>query len=196
MLMGRGGEEARAQAKAIAVADPERVGALVDIIAAASAPYAAMQAVAGAQALQIFESWAEVLPEPDLFERLVIRPHRAIVEGLRARGVAVPIIGFPRGAAPERVEDYAAAVDVQAVSLGTDTSAELGRRLQRKVAIQGALDPELLLAGGPALAARVDELLRQWGDGPYVFNLGHGVLPPTPVDHITQVVEQVRAWRR
>ena len=132
------------------------MGALVDIIAAASVPYVAMQqAEAGAQALQIFESWAEVLPEPDLFERLVIRPHRTIVQGLRARGVDAPIIGFPRGAAAERVEDYAAAVDVQAISLGTDVSADLGRQLQRKVAIQGALDNELLLAGGPrADAAR------------------------------------------
>jgi len=195
MLIGRGGEAARAEAKALAVADIGRVGELVDIIAEASIPYVAMQAEAGAQALQLFESWAEVLPEPELFERLVIRPHRAILEGLKARGVDVPIIGFPRGAAPALVERYAAETGVQVVSLGTDTPADLGQRLQATHAIQGALDPELLRAGGPAMTARIDELLRQWSPGPYIFNLGHGVILDTPVEHIAQAVAQVTSWR-
>ncbi|HTX49943.1 MAG TPA: uroporphyrinogen decarboxylase, partial [Caulobacteraceae bacterium] len=195
MLTGRGGETARAEAKALALADLERVGALVDIVAAASVPYMAMQAEAGAQALQLFESWAEVLPEPDLFERLVIRPHRAILRGLRARGVGVPVIGFPRGAAPTLVERYAAETGVQVVGLGTDAPAELGVRLQANHAIQGALDPELLRAGGPAMTARIDELLRQWSGGPYIFNLGHGVLQDTPVEHISRAVAQVTSWR-
>src|SRR5580698_231390 len=150
MLVGRGGEDARAEARAMALADLGRVGRLVDIVAEASIPYVAMQAEAGAQALQLFESWAEVLPEPDLFERLVICPHRRIVEGLRERGVTVPIIGFPRGAAPALVERYAEATGVQVVGLGTDTPRELGLKLQETVTIQGALDPELLRAGGPA----------------------------------------------
>ena len=195
MMVGRGGEDARAEARAMALADLGRVGRLVDIVAEASIPYIAMQAEAGAQALQLFESWAEVLPEPELFERLVIRPHRRIVEGLRARGVSVPVIGFPRGAPPTLVERYAEATGVQAVGLGTDTSAELGLKLQEKVAIQGALDPELLRAGGPAMSARIDEMLRQWSSGPYIFNLGHGVLLDTPIEHLTQAVEQVTHWR-
>lgn len=195
MLIGRGGEAARAEAKTLALADPARVGALVDIVAEASVPYAAMQVEAGAQALQLFESWAEVLPEPDLFERLVIRPHRAILQGLRARGLDVPVIGFPRGAAPALVERYAAETRVQVVGLGTDAPPELGVRLQANHAIQGALDPELLRAGGPAMTARIDELLRQWSSGPYVFNLGHGVLQDTPVEHIAQAVAQVTSWR-
>ncbi len=195
MLVGRGGEDARAEAKAMALADLERVGALVDIVAEASIPYAAMQAEAGAQALQLFESWAEVLPEPEMFERLVIRPHRRIVEGLRARGVTAPIIGFPRGAAPALVEAYVDATGVQAVSLGTNAPKELGLRLQDKVAIQGALDPQLLHDGGPALSGRIDALLRQWSGGPYIFNLGHGVWPTTPVEHLAQAVEQVTSWR-
>jgi uroporphyrinogen decarboxylase len=81
------------------------------------------------------------------------------------------------------------------VGLGTATPLELGRRLQARVAIQGALDPALLRAGGPALGARVDELLAAWSGGPYVFNLGHGVLPDTPIEHIAAVVEQVTGWR-
>jgi uroporphyrinogen decarboxylase len=179
----------------MALTDLGRVGQLVDIVAEASIPYVAMQAEAGAQALQLFESWAEALPEPALFERLVVRPHRRIVEGLRERGVTVPIIGFPRGAAPGLVERYAEAAGVQVVGLGTNAPRELGLRLQDKVAIQGALDPELLRAGGPALSARVDEMLRQWSGGPYIFNLGHGVLPDTPVAHLAAVVEQVTHWR-
>ena len=195
MLIGRGGEAARAEAKALAVADIERVGELVDIVAEATIPYVVMQAEAGAQALQLFESWAEVLPEPELFERLVIRPHKSIVAGLRSRGVSVPIIGFPRGATAALVERYAAETGVQVVGLGTNAPAELGRRLQANQVIQGALDPELLRAGGSAMTARIDELLRQWSAGPYVFNLGHGVMQETPVEHIAQAVSQVTRWR-
>jgi uroporphyrinogen decarboxylase len=149
-----------------------------------------MQAKAGAQALKIFESWAEQLAE-DVFDRIVIGPHRRIVEKVRAAGVTAPFIGFPRGAGA-LVENYAAAVPVEGVALDTQASAELGRRVQRGgKAIQGALDNLLLRAGGPALDARVDQLLEQWGQGPYVFNLGHGVLPDTPIPHIARVVERV-----
>jgi uroporphyrinogen decarboxylase len=195
MLVGFGGEEGRAIVRRIALSDPERVEALVDLLAQATIPYLAMQARAGAQALQIFESWAAILPEPALFERLVIRPHAAIVAGLRREGVTVPIIGFPREAAEPLVERYAAETGVQAVGLGTSATAELGVRLQQRVAIQGALAPEVLSAGGAALTERIDELLRQWSGGPHVFNLGHGVLPDTPIEHIRAAVAQVTSWR-
>ena len=195
MLVGYGGEEGRAKAKAIALAEPARVEALVDLLAEATIPYLAMQARAGAQALQIFESWAESLPEPELFERLVIRPHARIVEGVRAEGVDVPIIGFPREAALGLIERYAERTGVQVVGLGAATPLEFGRRLQSRVAIQGALDPALLRAGGPALDARVDELLEAWSGGPWVFNLGHGVVPDTPIEHIAAAVNRVTGWR-
>ena len=195
MLAGFGGPEGRARARQLALGEPERVEALVDLLAEATIPYLAMQAQSGAQALQIFESWAESLPEPRLFERLVIRPHAAIIEGLRALGVAAPVIGFPREAREPLVERYAAESGAQAVGLGSSASAGLGRRLQQKVAIQGALDPELLRAGGAALAERVQTLLSQWSGGPYIFNLGHGVLPDTPIEHIRSAVAQATAWR-
>ncbi len=195
MLVGFGGVEGRARARAIALAEPKQVEALVDLLAMATAPYLVMQARAGAQVLQIFESWAESLPEPELFERLVIQPHARIVQGLRAAGVTVPVIGFPREAAPQLLEPYAEKTGVQVVGLGSSVTAELGRRLQQKVAIQGALDPELLMAGGPALSTRVRELLEQWSDGPYIFNLGHGVMPDTPIEHIAAVTQQVTSWR-
>ena len=139
--------------------------------------------------LKIFESWADQLPE-DQFARLVTKPHTAIVEGLRAQGVMAPVIGFPRGAGA-LVEGYADQVAVQAVALDVQAPAAMGRRLQKGRAIQGALDPLLLRAGGSALDARVDVLLEQWGQGPYIFNLGHGVLPDTPIAHIESVVRRV-----
>ena len=84
---------------------------------------------------------------------------------------------------------------MQVVGLGTNAPKELGLRLQEKLAIQGALDPELLRTGGPELTARIDEMLRQWSGGPYVFNLGHGVTLDTPLEHLAQAVEQVTSWR-
>jgi uroporphyrinogen decarboxylase len=195
MMVGFGGVEGRAKARAMALAEPDRVAALVDLLAEATIPYMVMQAEAGAQALQIFESWAELLPEPELFERLITRPHARIVSGLRAAGVTVPLIGFPRDAPLGFIEGYVKASGVQAVSLGTNAPLELGQKLQRDVAIQGALDSELLRAGGAAMSARIGELLRAWSGGPYIFNLGHGVLPDTPIEHIQAAVDQVTAWR-
>ena len=187
MLQGRGGEREAARARAFA--EPELVEALVDVLTRASTRYLAMQARAGAQVLKIFESWAELLPE-DMFEVLVTRPHRRIVEDLRAQGIDTPVIGFPRGAGA-LVESYAAGAAVQGVALDVQASAAMGRRLQANVAIQGALDPLLLRAGGDALDRRVDVLIEQWSGGPHIFNLGHGVLPDTPVENIARVVERV-----
>jgi uroporphyrinogen decarboxylase len=188
MLEGRGGD--REKARAFAYANPETVDRLLAVLVDATARYLVMQAKAGAQALKIFESWAEGLSE-DQFERLVARSHRAIVEKVRAAGIEAPFIGFPRGAGA-LVESYAASVPVQGVALDVQAPLALGRRLQEKgTAIQGALDNLLLAAGGPALDARVEALLEGWGQGPYIFNLGHGVLPETPIEHIARVVKRV-----
>jgi uroporphyrinogen decarboxylase len=187
MIEGRGSD--RSGARSFAYERPEELGRLIDILVESTIRYLAMQARSGAQALKLFESWAENLPE-DLFERLVIGPHRRIVEGLRAAGVTAPVIGFPRGA-PGLVESYAARAGTDAVALDVGVSAEAGRRIQKTKAIQGALDPLLLRSGGAALDARVETLLEQWGEGPYIFNLGHGLLPDTPIDHIARVVARV-----
>lgn len=190
MLQGRGGERDAAIARAYA--DPEAVDALLEVLVEATARYLLMQAQAGAQALQLFESWAEGLAE-DLFDRLVVGPHRRLLQRLRALGCDLPVIGFPRGAGA-LLEGYADAVPVQGIGLDTQTPATLGRRLQaRSVAVQGALDPLLLRAGGTALDRRVEQLMAQWGDGPYVFNLGHGILPDTPIAHVEQVLARVTA---
>ncbi len=187
MLLGRGGD--REDARRQSVETPAHVDRLLDVLVEASAHYMAMQVRAGAQVLQIFESWAEDLPEDD-FDRLVTQPHRRLVARLRALGVTVPVIGFPRGAGA-LVENYAEAAGVQGVGLDTQAQAAMGRRLQQRVTIQGALDPFLLRAGGAALDRRVDALIAQWASGPYIFNLGHGVPPDTPIAHIEQAVRRV-----
>ncbi len=180
----------RATARQMAFAEPDKLARLIGILAKATAHYLAMQARCGAQALQIFESWAELLPE-DVFQWLVVKPHAAIVRQLRSWNISTPVIGFPRGAGM-LVEGYAGKSGVQGVGLDVQASASLGKRLQRRLAIQGALDPLLLRAGGRGLEARTEALLEQWGAGPYVFNLGHGVLPDTPLDHIETVVRRVK----
>ena len=187
MIEGRGSD--RARARTMAFAESEKLDALIAVLVDATVRYLAMQVKAGAQALQLFESWAELLPE-DVFERIVTRPHAAIVKGLRDLGIDTPIIGFPRGAG-SLVEEYAAGAGVQGVGLDVQASAAVGRRLQKTVTIQGALDPLLLRAGGEALDRRVDQLLEQWGGGPYIFNLGHGVIPDTPIEHIARVAHRV-----
>ena len=185
------GKGERAQARTYAYAEPEKVAALLDVLVEATAHYLKMQADAGAQVLKIFESWAEGLPE-DLFESLVLRPHQKLVRRVRELGVTVPLIGFPRGSAA-LAERYAAEVDVQAVALDTACPLEIGRRVQAIKPIQGALDPLLLRAGGPMLDRRVDQLLEDWRQGPWIFNLGHGILPDVPIAHVEQVLKRIGA---
>lgn len=188
MIEGRSSD--RSAARAYAYRHPETLDALLDVLVEATARYLVMQARAGAQVLKIFESWSEGLAE-DVFERIVIRPHQALIAKVRAAGVDAPFIGFPRGAGA-LVSNYARQVPVQAVALDTQAPLTLGREIQAGgQAIQGALDNLLLREGGPALDARIDALIAGWGEGPYIFNLGHGVLPDTPVAHIEQAVRRV-----
>ncbi len=188
MIEGRGGE--RQVARRQAVEDPRTVDRLIAILVESTAHYLAMQSRNGAQVLQIFESWSENLPEDD-FDRLVTRPHQRLMIRLRALGVDTPVIGFPRGAGA-LVESYALGSGVQGIGLDVQAPAALGQRLQQQgLTVQGALDPILLRAGGEALDRRIDTLIAQWGERPYVFNLGHGVLPDTPPEHIERAVRRV-----
>jgi len=187
--MIEGGSSDRTGARTYAYQNPEKLDQLIAVLVEATIDYLVMQVEAGAQALKLFESWAEGLSEPQ-FERLVIKPHVAILQGLRERGVTVPVIGFPRGAGA-LVESYASVVPVQGVALDTQISAAMGQRIQKIKPIQGALDPLLLRAGGDQLLRRVDQMIEQWGQGPYIFNLGHGILPDTPIAHVEQVLARV-----
>ena len=188
MIEGRGSD--RSGARTYAYQNPEKLDRLIEVLVESTARYLVMQAKSGAQVLKLFESWAEGLAE-DVFESIVIKPHAAIIEKVRAAGVDTPFIGFPRGAGA-LVENYAAKVPVNAVALDTQASAALGQKIQAGgKTIQGALDNLLLRAGGPALDARVDALIEQWNSGPYIFNLGHGVMPDTPIEHIERTIRRV-----
>lgn len=188
MIEGRGSD--RSRARSLAYEEPERVDGLIAVLVEATARYLAMQARSGAQVLKLFESWAEHLPE-DLFERLVIGPHVQIIRRLREMGITTPVIGFPRGAGA-LLDLYAERGGSDALAMDVQVSAEQGRRIQKLKPIQGALDPLLLRAGGPGLERRIDQMIEQWGGGPYIFNLGHGVLPDTPIVHLERALARVK----
>ncbi len=133
--------------------------------------------------MQLFDSWAGAL-SPDGFERWVIAPTKRLVAVLKARFPSVPVIGFPRGAG-WMYERYAAATGIDAVGLDTAMPIEFARdRLQSLVTVQGNLDPVQLLVGGDGMRRAVAEARATLGHGPYVFNLGHGILPETPPEHV------------
>lgn len=184
MVEGGSSRDFRA-VKSFAYRDPAAFGALLDLLVEATAAYLTRQVEAGADALQLFDSWAGVLAE-DEFARWVIAPTRTIVRRLKERFPTVPIIGFPRGAGL-LYERYAAESEVDV--LGLDTTVPLGfarARLQspRLLPVQGNLDPVALLVGGAALEEGVARIRATLATGPFVFNLGHGVLPQTPLEHV------------
>lgn len=189
-IEGKGGGD-KSDARIFGYRNPEQLDAMLAHLVEASARYIAMQAHAGADALMLFESWAEGLPE-DAFERWVIGPTQALVKRARTLGVTQPIIGFPRGAGALTL-DYADRAGVDAV--GLDTAIPLWRAnvvLPKGMPVQGNLDPLRLLTGGPELDARVREILESLHDRPHIFNLGHGVLPETPIANIERVLAIIR----
>ncbi|MEO1304067.1 MAG: uroporphyrinogen decarboxylase [Pseudomonadota bacterium] len=189
-IEGRGGTD-KSSARAWAYTRPELMQSLLDQLIEISAHYLAAQVKAGADALMIFESWAEGLPS-DLFQTLVVEPNAKLVARLRSLGVAVPIIGFPRGAAT-MIGSYADQVEVNGIGLDTAIDPDyVVKTVPNHIAVQGHLDPLLLIAGGAAMDARVREILETYKDRPHIFNLGHGVRPETPIPHVERVVELVR----
>lgn len=189
-IEGRGGTD-KADARKFGYRNPAELDGMLDQLVEASAHYLRMQADAGADALMLFESWAEGLPE-DAFDRWVISPTRKLVDRVRALGVKQPILGFPRGAGLLAV-DYAERTGVNAV--GLDTAIPLKRidaLLPKGMAVQGNLDPMRLVAGGPDLEARVSEIIAALKGRPHIFNLGHGVTPETPIPHVESVLKAIR----
>jgi uroporphyrinogen decarboxylase len=174
-----------------AFADPTSFAGLLDCLVSATTSYLLGQVEAGADAVQLFDSWAGVLPESE-FRRLVIEPTARIVRAVKARHPTVPIIGFPRGAGV-LYEAYAGDTGVDAVSLDSTVPLAWAREhLQARHAVQGNLDPVLLLAGGSVMAAAARAIVAALRDGPFVFNLGHGILPETPPETVAALVEVVR----
>jgi uroporphyrinogen decarboxylase len=190
MIAGRGSAD-QGTARLFAYRHPEAFGELIELLVASSISYLARQFEAGVDAVQIFDSWAGVLPR-DEFQKWCIEPMARIVAGLRRQCPDAKIIGFPRGAGTE-LPGYLAAVPVDAV--GLDWTIELGfarDQVQKLRPVQGNLDPLALLAGGAALDGAVASILQAFSDGPFIFNLGHGVLPETPVENVVRLVERVR----
>jgi uroporphyrinogen decarboxylase len=169
--------------KSWAYRDPSGFGALIDLIAEASIAYLSHQIAAGAEVVQLFDSWAGVLPEQE-FQSWVVAPTRRITTSLRQRFPDVPVIGFPRGAGL-LYERYAADSGIEAVAIDTAVPPGFAReRLQPRLTVQGNLDPVALLVGGRAMERAVAEIREALAGGPFVFNLGHGVLPQTPPENV------------
>ncbi|WP_315728421.1 MULTISPECIES: uroporphyrinogen decarboxylase [unclassified Bradyrhizobium] len=193
MVAGQGTPD-QAPARLLAYRHPEAFSRIIDVLVEASIAYLLKQLEAGAEALQIFDTWAGVL-SPRQFARWSIEPTRRIVEGVRKARPHAKIIGFPRGAGA-LLPDYVATTGVDAVSIDWTAEPNLIRdRVQSKVAVQGNLDPLALITGGAALDQAVDDVLANYAQGRHIFNLGHGILPETPIAHVEQMLARVRAYR-
>ena len=189
LAAGKGGDEQKA-AKLWAYRDPEGFGYLLDILAECVSFHLIRQIDAGAHAVQIFDSWASGLPDP-LFRQVVIEPTKKIVKAVRAARPGARIIGFPRAATLAGYEIYVQATGVDAVSL--DTSAPMRWAAENLAcALQGNLDPIALIAGGAALDRAVDEIGEAMQGRAHIFNLGHGILPETPIAHVEQLLKRIR----
>jgi uroporphyrinogen decarboxylase len=190
MVAGRGTSD-QAPARLLAYRDEAAFAALIDILVEASSDYLVRQFDAGVDAVQIFDTWAGVLAGAD-FDRWCIAPVRRIVANVRERVPKAKIIGFPRGAGAS-LPRYVDEVAVDGVGLDWMIDRRFAReRIQSRRPVQGNLDPLVLLAGGGALDRAVDEVLEAFAAWPFIFNLGHGILPETPIAHVEQMLARVR----
>jgi uroporphyrinogen decarboxylase len=171
--------------KTLSYRDPALFAVLIERIADATFEFLALQIEAGVEVVQLFDSWAGAL-SPAGFESWVIAPTTRLVVRLKARFPKVPVIGFPRGAGL-LYDRYAAETGVDAVGLDTAVPAGFARQLQARVVVQGNLDPVLLVVGGDAMQRAARELRTLLSRGPHIFNLGHGILPETPVEHVAEL---------
>ena len=193
MVAGQGTPD-QAPARILAYQHPEAFEKIIDALVDNSIQYLVGQLKAGADALQIFDTWAGVLP-PREFARWSIEPTRRIVAGVRQQMPGAKIIGFPRGAGA-LLPEYLERTGVEGVSI--DWTAEpslLRERVQSRAAVQGNLDPLALIAGGDALDRAIDDVLDNYAGGRLIFNLGHGILPETPIAHVEQMIKRVRAYK-
>jgi uroporphyrinogen decarboxylase len=190
MIAGHGTPD-QAPARLFAYRDRAAFGVLTDMLVDASAAYLIRQLQAGADAVQIFDTWAGVLPTEE-FVQWCIEPTRRIVAEVREAIPGAKIIGFPRGAGT-LLRRYAAETAVDAVGLDWMIDRTFAReQIQSLLPVQGNLDPLVLIAGGAALDRGVDAVLEAFTDGPFIFNLGHGILPETPIAHVERMLERVR----
>ena len=190
MLGGRGSSD-QWVARKFALEHPAAFDKLMDILVATSVDYLAAQFEAGADVVQIFESWALNLDDTS-FARNVMEPNRRIVEGLRQRIPNAPIIGFPRGAAGN-LRRFAEATKVNAIGIDFATPVDFVRtHLPADLPVQGNLDPLRLVVGGDAMENQVRAIVEGFADRPHIFNLGHGIVPETPIAHVERLIELVK----
>ena len=190
MVAGEGTPD-QAPARMFAYRDPDTFARLIDYLALASIDYLVGQLQAGAECVQIFDTWAGVLPQTE-FERWSIAPTRKIVDGVRARVPGARIIGFPRGVG-SKLWRYVKDTGVDAVGLDWMQGLIYARdHIQTLKPVQGNVDPLALLAGGAALDREVDAVMAALSGGPFIFNLGHGILPQTPIAHVERMLKRVR----
>lgn len=190
MLQGRGGD--KDEARRAVYQRPEQVDALLSLLVEATAQHLVAQVKAGADCLQIFESWAEGLP-PLVFQRVVIEPTRKLVARVRELGVDVPIIGFPRGAGA-LIEAYADETGVNALGVDFQTPADFAFAVAPEgMALQGNLDPQTLVVGGEALERAARDVLIAFKSAPHIFNLGHGITPQATPENVERLVQIVKA---
>jgi uroporphyrinogen decarboxylase len=193
MVAGQGTPD-QAPARMMAYRHPDAFAKIIDTIVENSIEYLLGQLKAGADVLQIFDTWAGVLP-PREFQRWSVEPTKRIVEGVRKKVPDAKIIGFPRGAGA-LLPSYVEATKVDAVSIDWAAEPSLIRnKVQSRVAVQGNLDPLVLIAGGDALDRAVDDVLSNYAAGRLIFNLGHGIQPETPIAHVEQMVKRVRTYK-
>jgi len=191
MIAGEGTSD-QAPARLFAYQHPDAFEKLLNMLAGVSADYLVAQLRAGADVVQIFDSWAGILG-PEQFERWCIDPVRKIVDLVREEIPDARIIGFPKGAGA-RYNTYREQTGVNAVGLDWTVPFDQAIELQRGGPVQGLLDPVRLVAGGQALDDGVDMILEHLGEGPLIFNLGHGITPQTPIAHVEQLVARVRRF--
>ena len=193
MVAGEGSRDQH-DTRALAYRDPAAFQAIIDAITEVTIGYLGGQIIAGAEAVQLFDSWAGSLA-PREFERWVIAPNAKIVAALAARFPHIPVIGFPKGAG-EKLPAYARETGVAA--LGLDETIDplwAARTLPAGLPVQGNLDPLLLIAGGAELERQTRRILDAFADRPHVFNLGHGIGQTTPLEHVGELLAVVRGWR-
>lgn len=190
MIAGQGSRE-QAEARRLAYGDPGLMQALVDRIADCTIDYLAAQIEAGVEAVQLFDSWAGSL-SPAQFEQWVIAPNARIIAALHTRCPGVPVIGFPKGAGG-KLAAYARETGADAIGIDeTVDPAWAHGVLPEGMPVQGNLDPLALIAGGAVLDTAIDRILAAFATRPHVFNLGHGILPDTPIAHVERLLARVR----
>lgn len=189
MIAGHGTPD-KGPARHMMYAEPARFGALMALITEATVRYLLRQIEAGAQTVMLFDSWAGVLT-PAMFERHAVRPVAQIVAALHSKFPDFPIIGFPRGEGA-LYTDFATATGVAAVGLGSQTSLEKARALMPGVALQGNLDPMLMVVGGSEMREEARKIVTSIRGTPHIFNLGHGITPDADPRHVNELVEAVR----